>query len=75
MPIFKLKPACKSAIWGGQRLKNEYHKEYDGERLAETWELSCHPDGPSVIENGLFAGRTLREYLRSAGWEALGSNC
>lgn len=75
MPIFKLKPACKSAIWGGQRLKKEYHKEYDGDTLAETWELSCHPDGPSVIENGLFAGRTLREYLRAAGWEVLGSNC
>lgn len=75
MPIFKLKPACKPYIWGGQRLKNEYHKEYNGDTLAETWELSCHPDGPSVIQNGLFAGRTLREYLRAAGWEVLGSNC
>lgn len=75
MPIWKLKPACKPYIWGGQRLKNEYHKKYDGDVLAETWELSCHPDGPSVIQNGLFAGRTLREYLRSVGWEALGSNC
>lgn len=54
MPIFRLKPACKSAIWGGQRLKKEYHKEFDGDTLAETWELSCHPEGSSVIENGLF---------------------
>ena len=36
----------------------EYGKEYDGEILAETWELSCHPDGPSTIVNGAYAGKT-----------------
>lgn len=75
MAILKLKPACKSYLWGGDRLKKEYNKEYDGDILAETWELSCHPDGPSRIVNGTFAGRTLREYIAAMGKRVLGSNC
>ena len=51
MSILKLKPSCKDYLWGGSRLIKEYGKEYEGEVLAETWELSCHPDGPSYIVN------------------------
>lgn len=75
MPVLKLRPACKDYIWGGNRLRELYNKTYDGDRLAETWELSCHPDGPSVIENGPFTGRTLREYIDIQGRQVLGSNC
>ena len=75
MPILKLKPACKSYLWGGDRLKAEYHKDCPQTPLAETWELSCHPDGPSEIVNGTFAGRTLREYIAAMGKRVLGSNC
>lgn len=63
MSILKLKPSCKDYLWGGSRLIKEYGKEYAGDVLAETWELSCHPDGPSVIDGGEYAGRTLAEYI------------
>ena len=75
MAILKLKPACKDYIWGGRRLIDEYNKPYEGERLAETWEMSCHPDGPSVIVNGEFAGKTLAEFVQLQGKGCLGSNC
>ncbi len=75
MAILKLKPACKDYIWGGRRLIDEYNKPYEGERLAETWEMSCHPDGPSVIVNGAHAGKTLAEYVVEQGKGVLGSNC
>ena len=75
MAILKLKPACKDYIWGGRRLIDEYNKPYEGERLAETWEMSCHPDGPSVIVNGEHAGKTLAEYVEGQGKGVLGSNC
>ena len=75
MAILKLKPACKDYIWGGHRLVEEYHKEYQGEILAETWELSCHPDGLSTIVNGKDAGKTLEEYISCYGKEVLGENC
>lgn len=75
MSILKLKPSCKDYLWGGSRLVEEYGKEYDGEVLAETWELSCHPDGPSVIRNGKYAGRTLSEYIEREGKDVLGTHC
>ncbi|MCI9079432.1 MAG: ROK family protein [Lachnospiraceae bacterium] len=75
MYILKLKPSCKDYLWGGRRLAEEYGKEYDGEVLAETWELSCHSDGPSYIVNGKYAGHTLQQYIDTEGKEVLGTNC
>ena len=75
MGILKLKPACKDYLWGGRRLIDEYGKEYRGDVLAETWELSCHPDGPSTIVNGPYAGKTLPEYLCQEGTGVLGLHC
>ena len=75
MTILKLKPACKDYLWGGHRLVEEYGIEYDGDILAEAWELSCHPDGPSVITNGEYAGKTLKEFIDEKGMEVLGLHC
>ena len=58
-----LSPAFKDYIWGGNRLKRDWGKRTDMAPLAESWELSCHAAGPSVIAGGAYAGRTLREYL------------
>ncbi len=75
MSILKLKPSCKDYLWGGHRLVEEYGKDYEGDVLAETWELSCHPDGPSVIDNGEYAGKTLQQYIEEKGKEVLGTHC
>ncbi|WOC32656.1 type I phosphomannose isomerase catalytic subunit [Caproicibacterium argilliputei] len=74
MAIIKLTPACKSYLWGGQRLKQDFHKTFNGDVLAETWELSCHPDGPSTVAAGPFAGKTLAAYLQ-LNPAAAGTNC
>lgn len=73
--ILKLRPSCKDYIWGGRRLVEEYGKQYEGEILAETWELSCHPDGPSVIAEGVHAGKTLQQFIEEQGKEVLGTHC
>lgn len=75
MSILKLKPSCKDYLWGGHRLAEEYGVKYDGEVLAEAWELSCHSDGPSYIANGMYAGKTLQEYIDIKGKEVLELNC
>lgn len=75
MGILKLKPACKDYLWGGHRLTESYGIEASGEVLAEAWELSCHPDGPSVILNGPYEGKTLPEFIAAEGKAALGTNC
>ncbi|MDR0886202.1 MAG: class I mannose-6-phosphate isomerase [Clostridiales Family XIII bacterium] len=74
MAILKLKPEGKEYLWGGTRLLSEFGKEFDGEILAETWELSVHPDGPSRIANGSYAGKTLTDYLDAKGKAAWGTN-
>ena len=75
MAILKLKPSGKDYIWGGHKLVDNYGKEMTGDRLAETWELSCHPDGPSFVANGEDAGKTLRQYIEEHGKKVLGTNC
>lgn len=74
MKIIKLQPSCKDYLWGGTRLKEEFNKKYDGKILAETWELSCHKDGPSFLD---YEGKkiTLRQYIDLKGKGILGTNC
>ena len=67
MSIFKLDPAFKDYIWGGTRLRDEYGKKCDYDKVAESWELSCHKDGPSVVADGEYKGLTLNEYIEKAG--------
>lgn len=60
---FKLKPATKDYVWGGIKLKEFYAKESASDVVAESWEVSCHPDGPSIIANGQYEGITLAEVI------------
>lgn len=62
---FLLSPAAKDYIWGGTRLREEYNKHIDVTPLAETWECSTHPDGPSRVAGGAFAGEKLVDVLRA----------
>lgn len=75
MAILKLKSPCKDYIWGGNRLREEYGKQLDSDRIAESWELSCHKDGQSVITGGEFDGKTLSDYIAAKGKGVLGKNC
>lgn len=75
MSVIKLNPAFKDYIWGGTRLRDEYGKDCDFDKVAESWELSCHKDGNSVVANGDCAGMTLSEYIEKKGKSVLGTNC
>lgn len=70
---FLLKPSGKDYIWGGNRLNEEFNKDIDLSPLAETWECSTHPDGPSIIASGEYNGRLLKEVLNKHP-EYLGSH-
>lgn len=64
MEILKLMPAGKDYFRGGTRLKKEYGKKLAMSPLAETWECSVHPDGPSTVAVGARKGQTLTEVLK-----------
>lgn len=58
-----LRPTGKDYLWGGRRLNDEFAKNIDLTPLAETWECSTHPDGPSYVVGGEFDGQQLAEVL------------
>lgn len=61
---FLLKPSGKDYLWGGNRLNDDFNKDIDLEPLAETWECSTHPDGPSYVASGKYKGKSLINVLK-----------
>ena len=59
-----LTPSGKDYLWGGNRLKTEYGKDIELTPLAETWECSVHPNGPSYAVSGEHKGMTLAEIIQ-----------
>lgn len=68
-----LKAPLKDYLWGGNRLRNEYGKESDLDKVAESWELSCHEAGLSIVDSGENKGKTLASLLEGPGKEMLGT--
>lgn len=68
----KFKPVYKDYIWGGRNLET-FGKELPEGIVAESWEISCHPNGISVIANGEFAGTPLTDYIAKFGRQAVGT--
>ena len=50
-----------------------YGKKTDLDIVAESWELSTHPDGESVVTTGPYAGMKLSEYVNALGKDCLGT--
>ena len=61
--MFKLTAPLKDYIWGGNNLKEKYGKVSAG-IVAESWELSTHPDGESIVSGGPFNGIKLSDVLK-----------
>lgn len=59
-----LRPSGKDYLWGGSRLNDEFEKNIDLEPLAETWECSTHPEGPSFVGSGENEGIELAKLLK-----------
>ncbi|MCD8020582.1 MAG: class I mannose-6-phosphate isomerase [Clostridiales bacterium] len=62
---FMLSPAGKDYLWGGDRLNEDFAKGIELSPLAETWECSTHPDGPSVVATGELKGQTLADVIKA----------
>ena len=72
----KTKPVFQNYLWGGTRFRDYYHKDVPSswQKIAESWELSTHPNGLTLIAEGEFAGLTLKAYLDQAGPQILGKH-
>ena len=74
MEIISLAPYLKETIWGGKRLMTQYGFETKLDNTAEGWFLSAHPDGPSIVLGGPYAGKTLAQVLETEGAGILGTH-
>jgi mannose-6-phosphate isomerase len=70
----RFKPVYKNYIWGGNRIPELYQRGEPAGVYAESWEISTHPDGMTVIVNGSLAGKTLRDILPEYKTTLLGTN-
>lgn len=59
----KLEPVFKDYIWGGQKLNRDFSMKSGFDKTAEAWLLSCHNDGMSVIQNGIFKNMPLQDFI------------
>ncbi|MFZ5986936.1 MAG: type I phosphomannose isomerase catalytic subunit [Bacillota bacterium] len=67
----KFKPLYKDYIWGGRNLE-KLGKELPDGIVAESWEVSCHKDGQSIIANGIFEGTALVDLVKKFGSRVIG---
>ena len=61
------KPVYKDYIWGGDRLSAHFHRTGTPTPCAESWEISAHPDGTSIVAQGKYAGRSLPDLATEFG--------
>lgn len=62
----KLRPAYFSYIWGGTLLRDRLGKDIPADDTGESWEVSAHPKGQSVIQGGPADGMTLGDYAQGS---------
>ncbi|MBQ8824316.1 MAG: class I mannose-6-phosphate isomerase [Ruminococcus sp.] len=70
-----LSPSFKDYLWGGTKLKDVYNKQCDYSVIAESWELSAHTAGQSVVSSGVYKGLLFSKYLETVGKKAWGWKC
>ena len=63
----------KDYIWGGRSLAKLGKILPEGSRVAESWEISAHPNGVSFIANGPLAGISLTDACSKLGRSLLGT--
>ena len=75
-PIF-FKPVYKDYIWGGNNIEKYFNRNLNNEKIAESWELSAHKHGLSVVTNGKYREKTLLELFEdvSIRKEIFGTRC
>ncbi len=70
---FLFRHVYRDYIWGGCRIPEKFGRTDAPERCAESWEISGHPDGVSVVANGPLAGTRLDDLCRTAGEALVGT--
>jgi len=70
----KFQSLFKYRIWGGNKLKTVLNKDYNGDSIGESWEISDVPNDETIVEDGSFKGYTLKQLIQEFKGEFLGES-
>ena len=70
--LLKFDPILKEKIWGGQKLKQLFHKNSTSSQTGESWEISDVEGNDSIISNGQYKGESLKWLLEKFGSKLVG---
>lgn len=59
--ILKMKPVFQERLWGGEKLASRFGYSLPANQIGECWGISAHPNGESIVMDGLYEGRTLAD--------------
>ena len=66
-------PVYKDYLWGGDKISSQYKRTSTPDICAESWEISAHPDGMSIVAQGSYQGLTLNELTKRFGIDLIGT--
>lgn len=70
----KFKPLSKYRIWGGKKLNTVLNKDFKGDQIGESWEISDVEGDQTQVINGPLGGRTLKSLIQEFGADFLGKS-
>ena len=70
----KFKPLSKYRIWGGEKLKTVLNKDFKGDHIGESWEISDVEGDQTRVINGSLVGRTLKSLIQEFDADFLGKS-
>jgi len=59
-------------VWGSRDL-DSFRNNLPKGKIGESWDVSCHDHGTSVVANGVYKGRKLNELIKEKGVDILGA--
>jgi mannose-6-phosphate isomerase len=61
------------ALWGGAKIASVFNRSDAPEFCSESWEVSGHPFGMSIVKEGYFKGKCLDELVKQFGRHLIGN--
>ena len=68
----QFRPVYQTYPWGGRALATRLGRSIPEGTVAEAWEISDHPAGPTPVAGGPLAGKTLAELTTIYGLDLMG---
>lgn len=73
MYLVKFENLYYKKVWGGRDFEAFRDNLPEGD-IGESWDIACHKNGMSIVQNGIFKGKKFEELIKEYKKEILGKN-